>query len=66
MNLGLGLYFCRLAAEAHGGELQLRETEELPTMFVFRLPLERRTRRRTPLPAPTAVDGGEPPDYKKH
>jgi len=67
MNLGLGLYFCRLAAEAHGGELQLRESAELPTMFVFRLPMQRRQRRRTPLPPPNAVDdASEPPNDKKH
>ena len=44
MNLGLGLYFCRLAAEAHGGELTLRESDELPTIFAFRLPMARRPR----------------------
>src|SRR5206468_1447585 len=66
MNLGLGLYFCRLAAEAHGGELQLRESAELPTQFVFRLPLQRRTRRRTPNPPPNAVGAGEPPNHNKH
>jgi signal transduction histidine kinase len=42
MNLGLGLYFCRLAAEAHAGTLTLAENAELPTRFVFRLPLVRR------------------------
>jgi signal transduction histidine kinase len=49
MNLGLGLYFCRLAAEAHGGELVLRESEDLPTIFVFRLPIARRAQRTLPL-----------------
>ena len=34
----------RLAAEAHGGTLELRETAELPTLFVFRLPLRRKVR----------------------
>jgi signal transduction histidine kinase len=43
MNLGLGLYFCRLAAEAHGGVLELRETAEFPTLFCFQLPTARRT-----------------------
>jgi two-component system sensor histidine kinase/response regulator len=42
MNLGLGLYFCRLAAEAHGGTLELRVTDELPTLFCFRLPIQRK------------------------
>jgi signal transduction histidine kinase len=65
MNLGLGLYFCRLAAEAHGGELQLRESAELPTMFVFRLPVQRRARHMTPVP--NSIDAAsEPANDKKH
>jgi two-component system sensor histidine kinase/response regulator len=40
MNLGLGLYFCRLTAEAHGGALELGATAELPTLFRLRLPLD--------------------------
>ncbi len=39
MNLGLGLYFCRLAAEAHGGRIWVEETAALPTLFVLQLPL---------------------------
>jgi len=50
-------------AEAHGGELTLRDSDELPTLFVFRLPIQRRTRRRTPTQAP-AVEA--PSDDKKH
>lgn len=42
MNLGLGLYFSRLAAEAHGGTLDLRGSDELPTIFCFRLPADGR------------------------
>jgi two-component system, sensor histidine kinase and response regulator len=38
MNLGLGLYFCRLAAEAHGGRMWVEETAELPTVFGIELP----------------------------
>ena len=38
VNLGLGLYFCRLVAEAHGGSISVRETDALPTVFVLRLP----------------------------
>jgi two-component system sensor histidine kinase/response regulator len=38
MNLGLGLYFCRLAAEAHGGRIWVEETKELPTVFGLELP----------------------------
>ena len=37
-NIGLGLYFCRLVAEAHGGSIRIEETEALPTVFVIRLP----------------------------
>jgi signal transduction histidine kinase len=48
MNLGLGLYFCRLTAEAHGGALELASTAELPTLFRLRLPLEQAA---TPRPA---------------
>ncbi len=35
---GLGLYFCRRAAEAHDGELDLVESDEWPTSLVMRLP----------------------------
>jgi K+-sensing histidine kinase KdpD len=38
MNLGLGLYFCRLAAEAHGGRMWVDETADLPTVFALELP----------------------------
>jgi signal transduction histidine kinase len=38
MSLGLGLYFCRLAAEAHGGRIWVEETRELPTVFSLELP----------------------------
>jgi signal transduction histidine kinase len=38
MNLGLGLYFCRLAAEAHGGRIWVEATRELPTVFSLELP----------------------------
>lgn len=38
MNLGLGLYFCRLATEAHGGRIWVEETAELPTVFGLELP----------------------------
>ena len=38
MNLGLGLYFCRLAAEAHGGRMWVEETGDLPTVFALEVP----------------------------
>jgi two-component system, sensor histidine kinase and response regulator len=47
-NLGLGLYFCRAVANAHGGRIWVEETPELSTVFVFEIP-----RRRAELP-----DGG--------
>ncbi len=37
-NRGLGLYFCRLAAEAHDGTIRVEETPEFPTTFVIRIP----------------------------
>jgi len=37
-NRGLGLYFCKLAAEAHGGSIELAETDELPAAFRVRIP----------------------------
>lgn len=39
MNLGLGLYFCRLAIEANGGRIWVEETARLPVVFCIRLPL---------------------------
>jgi PAS domain S-box-containing protein len=38
MNLGLGLYFCRLAVEAQGGAIWVEETDRMPTVFGIRLP----------------------------
>ncbi len=38
MNVGLGLYFCRRAAEVHGGAIHVRQSDEYPTSFVIRLP----------------------------
>jgi signal transduction histidine kinase len=37
-NHGLGLYFCRIVAEAHGGRITIEEEPELPTVFVISLP----------------------------
>ena len=37
-NGGFGLYFCMLAAEAHGGTITLQETNAFPTMFVVDFP----------------------------
>ncbi len=45
---GLGLYFCRLAVEAHGGSIAIEDREPFNTSFVIRLP--KRTDSR---PAPS-------------
>ena len=37
-NRGLGLYFCKLAAEAHGGTIHVEERGDLGAVFVVRLP----------------------------
>lgn len=34
---GMGLYFCRMACEAHGGGLTLSDDAEFPTVFTARL-----------------------------
>ncbi len=37
-NRGLGLYFCKLAAEAHGGSIEIEEQDPLAACFVVRIP----------------------------
>jgi signal transduction histidine kinase len=37
-NRGLGLYFCRLAVEAHGGTIAVEERGEMRTTFVVKVP----------------------------
>lgn len=37
-NRGLGLYFCKLAVEAHQGSIHVEERGDLGTVFVIRLP----------------------------
>ena len=43
-NRGLGLYFCRLTAEAHGGSITVESTPEEPCLFALRLPAAPATR----------------------
>jgi signal transduction histidine kinase len=43
-NLGLGLYFCRLAMEAHGGRIWVSD-KPMPAVFGIELPLGRSHRR---------------------
>jgi signal transduction histidine kinase len=40
---GLGLYFCRLVAEAHSGRIAVEDVVGWPTSFVIRLPFAGRT-----------------------
>ena len=37
---GMGLYFCRLACEAHGGSIALTSTDEYATNFTIRIPAQ--------------------------
>jgi signal transduction histidine kinase len=37
-NRGLGLYFCKLAIEAHGGTIHVEERGDLGAVFVVKLP----------------------------
>ncbi len=39
-NRGLGLYFCKLAVEAHGGTIRVEERGELGAVFVVTLPIQ--------------------------
>ncbi len=38
---GMGLYFCRLACEAHGGAIALIDVPDFQTCFEIRLPSQR-------------------------
>lgn len=37
-SLGLGLYFCRAAVEAHRGTIRVEESPRLPALFIIELP----------------------------
>lgn len=38
-NVGLGMHFCRLATEAHAGEIRVESNDRFPTVFVVSLPI---------------------------
>jgi len=38
-TVGLGLYFCRMVVEAHGGRIAVERTEDWPAVFVITLPV---------------------------
>jgi len=46
-GLGIGLYQCREAVEAHGGRIEVTSTEREGTVFTVRLPIEHSTREGT-------------------
>jgi signal transduction histidine kinase len=54
INLGLGLYFCRLAIEAQGGGIWVEQSDRMPTVFGIRLP---RLAARAPRHAPAEPVG---------
>ncbi len=53
-NRGLGLYFCKLAVDAHRGTIHVEERGELGAVFVVRLPIEAAA-AEVPRPLPDAT-----------
>jgi signal transduction histidine kinase len=51
---GLGLYFCRMAVEAHGGRIAVEDVPGWSTSFLVRLPVKPLRPEAQPAPAPAA------------
>ncbi len=58
-GVGLGLAFCRLAVEAHGGKIRVESDGKSGSDFIFTLPLERVTDELPPLLDDEDEDTGE-------
>ena len=48
-GVGLGLAFCKLAVEAHGGRIWVKNNDEGGSMFTFVLPVEAPATKELPL-----------------
>lgn len=58
---GLGLSFCRLAVEAHGGEIWIESNEPQGSRVCFRIPSGRPVQKPDRIDNPREVDDARPP-----